>query len=512
MNKSVVIHPLLFAVYPVLSLYANNIGSALLSEALVPIAVALGVALLLFSLLSLVLRNTRKAGLIVSLFLLLFFSYGHIHSVIDGLVIGPFDLGRPRYLLLSSAIVFVLGAGFCLKTRRDLHNLTRFVNIVAASLVVMSLISIGAYKLKTRVVWQDDRSAESGEAATTNAGEAQTLPDIYYIILDGYASSSTLQEIYGYDNCEFTSYLEDAGFYVASESVSNYASTFLSLSSSLNMEYVNYLSDTLGVGSQDRSVPYQMIRNSKAMRLLKERGYKFVNFRSGWGPTDRNQYADLDIACGIGNEFLTVLVQTTMLDPFGLYLRDVARERVQGTFSKLAEVTHRIEGPRFVLAHITVPHPPYLFGANGEPVADTVLKMSGWVWTQTENYVNQLIFVNKKVEMLVDEILSNSEVPPIVVLQADHGGASTFSHPKGPGWEQPTEIMLKERMRIFNAYYLPQGGSDLLYDSITPVNTFRLIFDYYLHTDYGLLDDQSYYSSYRHPYQLVDVTDKVKYD
>lgn len=72
--------------------------------------------------------------------------------------------------------------------------------------------------------------------------------------------------------------------------------------------------------------------------------------------------------------------------------------------------------------------------------------------------------------------------------------------------------MLKERMIIFNAYYLPRGGNELLYNSITPVNIFRLIFNFYFSMNYKLLKDQSYFSSYEFPYKFVDVTDKVKYD
>ena len=57
---------------------------------------------------------------------------------------------------------------------------------------------------------------------------------------------------------------------------------------------------------------------------------------------------------------------------------------------------------------------------------------------------------------------------------------------------------------------MPQGGDSLLYDSITPVNTFRLIFDFYFGTDHGLLDDYYYYSTYDRPYDLVDVTDQLR--
>ena len=61
-------------------------------------------------------------------------------------------------------------------------------------------------------------------------------------------------------------------------------------------------------------------------------------------------------------------------------------------------------------------------------------------------------------------------------------------------------------MSIFSAYYLPDQNTDLIYDSITPVNSFRLILNTYFNTDYKLLEDKSYFSDYGHPYNFTDVT------
>ncbi len=511
MKKTIIIHPFLFAVFPILFLISHNISQMSFSEALMPTAIVLGFTLLLLLSSGLIFKDNKKTGIIVSIFLILFFSYGHIFNVIEGREIGSFTIGRNRYLLLTWGMLFTCGAYFIIKTRKNLHNFTNFLNMAAASLVMISLINI-SYEFKTRVAWRENRSMVTGKLTAIDLEKTDKLRDIYYIILDGYASSSTLKEIYGYNNHEFTDYLTEKGFYITSESRSNYAMTFLSLASSLNMEYLNYLTDIVGLESKNRKIPYQMIENSKVMNFLKSKGYRFIHFSSGWGPTDCNKYADFDVRCGRWNEFLVVLIQTTMLRSLeGCFIKVDARARILYAFSKLAEV-YRIEGPKFVFAHINSPHPPYVFGANGEPVPETKLKMSGNVWEQKENYLNQLIFVNKKVKMLVDEILSKSEVSPIVILQADHGPSLTFYRPDSEGWDYPIKTNLRERMRIFNAYYLPTDGDDLLYDSITPVNTFRLVFNFYFNTNYELLNDLSYYSTYERPYKFINVTDKLKYD
>ncbi|MCJ7608209.1 hypothetical protein MUP00_00870, partial [Candidatus Bathyarchaeota archaeon] len=67
--------------------------------------------------------------------------------------------------------------------------------------------------------------------------------------------------------------------------------------------------------------------------------------------------------------------------------------------------------------------------------------------------------------------------------------------------------LLTERTGILNAYYLPADSRSKLYPSITPVNTFRLIFDSCFGTHYGLLPDRVHFSTYEDRFRFVDVTE-----
>ena len=53
-----------------------------------------------------------------------------------------------------------------------------------------------------------------------------------------------------------------------------------------------------------------------------------------------------------------------------------------------------------------------------------------------------------------------------------------------------------------SAYYLPDGGEELLYPSITPVNTFRIVFNKYFGANYPLLEDVARSASYQDPYNF----------
>ena len=498
------IHPLLFAVYPILALYSNNVAEVSPYEIVMPAAIVLGLTLLPLLLSGLIFRDVMKAAIIVSIFLVLFFSYEHVIAgwrTVD------------RVLMPIWGILFICIAYFVIKTRGNLRNLTIILNVIATALLIIPTISIIIHEVM--VPRQDIRPAEKMEMNTVDLGKADNPPDIYYIILDRYASGSTLEEVYDFDNSEFIDYLSNRGFYVASESRSNHLKSRASLASSLNMEFLDYLSDELGEECSDLGPMYAMLQDYKVWRFLKLKGYRFVHFGSWWEPTRENKYADMNVNYKAIPEFSLVLLKTTILYPIlvKLHFIDDTRvthwKRVLYKFDKLAEIPS-IREPTFVFCHMLIPHGPYIFERNGNYIpGDEAYKRS-----RTENYVNQLVFTNKKVRVLIDELLSRSEKPPIIILQSDEGPSPRRLELLGLNfkWEEATEGELRENMTILNAYYLPNIDKNVLYPSITPVNSFRLVFNLYFDTDFELLPDKSFATYSGHPYNFFDVTDKVKYD
>jgi hypothetical protein len=372
-------------------------------------------------------------------------------------------------------------------------------------LVAVNLAVIGCGGLKSLYDREayNKKGVEISEKEKTGFAGTSYYPDIYYIILDSYASSSTLKEDYGYDNHEFVDYLEKRGFYVAFRSASNYHYTYLSLASSLNMEYINSLSRISNQSSRC-VILAEMVKNNKAKNFLKSKGYKFINLGSRSVITNYNWYADVNMQPGVTNEFLAIFLRTTMLRPLEGFLGYDARKRVLDAFAMLGKAA-KIKGPKFVFAHFDVPHPPYIFGPNGEYVAGAASGMPDDAEKERKMYLNQLIFTTKKTEALIDEILSGSERPPVIILQGDHGPVSMFND---DGMVlRPDVGMSKRRMRILNAYYLPGMDKKILYESITPINTFRVIFNLYFGASFDLLDDRVYYQLPDN--KFMDVTDLI---
>ncbi len=493
LTRTTVFHPFLFAVYPVLFLLSTNIHLLQPEKIILPLLMIVTLASLLWILLRFVLKNNRKAGLVVSLSLFVFFSYGHIFNVIKDYSLFPSSLMIHFFLWPSFLILFGIGTYYFIKTKRKLDNATTIVNVMAVSLIAISVINIGTYALETN--FSLDGGDEALEDIVIPMATAENLPNIYYIILDEYAGSEILKDVYGYDNQEFIRSLNERGFYVASQAHSNYATTSLSVKSTLNMDYLNFQTSDLD--------------NNKVMRILKSNGYTIVSFSIS--PLGTMKLADYNLCPGhmFTDEFLIILSESSILKPVlmkYLNLDQPHRDWILCRFSELSNLHLTTENPFFVFAHILLPHPPYVFGPNGEAVSPESLARGADTWQNKDFHVNQVKFANKKILEFIDKIQTEARTPVIIIIQGDTGTPSQLGG-GGFQWYNQTEDAIKERMTILNAYYLPGDGKSLLYDTITPVNSFRLIFNEYFNGDFDLLEDKMYFSTYVTPFNFTDVTD-----
>jgi hypothetical protein len=161
--------------------------------------------------------------------------------------------------------------------------------------------------------------------------------------------------------------------------------------------------------------------------------------------------------------------------------RQIHRQRILFSLDQLERLP-ATPGPIFVFAHLVSPHKPFVFGPNGEAVDNYV--------DEIKAYRDQVAYLNSRMLPLLQSIITKSTPPPIIIVQGDHGGIETTG---------------EQRMAILNAYYLPDGGDQLLHDHITPVNSFRLILNYYFGASYEELENVSYFSDYKNPYKYTPV-------
>ena len=510
-NKSVFPwHVFLFAVYSPLALLAHNLGQVDSSVAIRALLISLGSVLVLFFLLWWLLKNFQKAGLVLVFLEVLFFSYGHIYASIKAIEFAGFSIGRHRYLAVLWLGVALLGVWWILKKLRS-TEFTGTLNLVVFLLVLFPLIEIisfesksNAYKQAHSVESQPNIMSVSNSTADT-IPVADNLPDIYYIILDAYGRSDVLEKNFDYDNSTFLEDLENLGFYVVECGQSNYANTDLSLASTLNLDYIDVLNDSLTPEITDRAPLQNLIRHNLVAEKFRNMGYKIRTFETEFTLSEIEPVDSFYVAPQKGfNGFESLLLETTAIkflenmDAFQrlLFTADNQKyNRILFTFDTLEEIP-QLPGPNFVFLHLLLPHQRFVFGPDGEMAIIQKTSSNKSEYYSDEEYIsgykNQAIFVSQRITKIAEGLIENSSTPPIIILQGDHG---------------PSHFSASDRMGILNAYYFPDVQPEF-YSTITPVNTFRLLFNTYFEEDYPLLDDMSYHSTYQVPYQFTEVSNE----
>jgi hypothetical protein len=519
MKRTLVIHPFMFALWPILFVYSKNLQFIPFSQAWTSILVLLSFALMLFLLFTAILRNAMKAGAVLSLFLILFFAYGHIYSMLWE---GPVTYAATNEALIQMitwATIFACGSALVLRIKSRWQDITTILNVMALTLVMISVIDIGIFEFKARTS-RRDLAMETVEIAQVASVPTDTLPNIYYIILDAYGRGDVLEQAYRYDNSEFLGFLSEKGFFIADKSLANYAQTDLSLASSLNLTYLDDLATLVGSESWDRRPLENMIQKNAVVRFLEQHGYTIVGLASGFSATDlRNSevhigsgrtWNELEIRLLCSTPIPWLAIKGSVFDPYAAH-----RQKVLHTINHIADAS-RLPGPYFVFAHVLAPHGPFVFDEYGNEIAPQKAFDLGDGIQYDEHgqiseeylkgYTGQLTFINSKIKSVLENLLSQSSRPTIVILQSDHGPGSPLD------WEDPDNPHLQDRFAILNAYLLPGKHSASLYEEITPVNTFRLIFNQYFGTALEQLEDESYFSTWTRPYEFINVTHEVQSD
>lgn len=495
-------YPFYFAVFPIIAFYTSNKKELTLDSIYLPIIVFVSATALVWYLLKLVFKVKDDAKIIISLFLVYFFSYQH------------FSQFTKTFFLYSFVFILITYVFFRIKQKKNIHII---LSILGSYLLIYNFVQVVPYEIK-RILSRP--KITSTKITTSRAIKKEDLPDIYYLIFDRYASFSTLSDYYGFDNSEFYNFLLNQGFYVATESVANYPRTHLSLGSSLNLDYLDDLADKFAKENSDYTPIFDLVQNNKLASFLKKQGYFYIYAGDWWGPTQVSKQANKNINLYAGSsEFLRKFLETTILKPligeyykgnqlFGFF-QDRIYENTNYKFEKLNNIADE-KSPKFVFAHMLLPHHPYLFDKNCKRVDD---KRD---MPEKEKYLEQLTCANSKIKKLIEAIFTRSKKPPIIIIQSDEGPYKIDEmnlDGERTDWTKVSDEALKTHMRILNAYYLPGFDYKKLYPSITPVNSFRLIFNYYFGANLKNLPDKSYFiPNIDSPYNYFEITDMLRSD
>lgn len=322
---------------------------------------------------------------------------------------------------------------------------------------------------------------------------AADAPDIYVILLDSYARADELSMKFGVDNEPFLNALRDRDFEVSTSSRSNYSRTVLTLVSMLHMRLIADIPELADHPAertaQERALSYDLGGELPALESLRDLGYESIAIAPPLGEVGLRA-ADKLFTAGV-DEFVLQLVSKTAA---GTVVNRLApdlwykayRSHAIGTLEQLSLIAGHVRSrPRFVLAHILLPHAPFLFGPDGEHRAAprcfpdcSIFDPPGPLPADMTGYWDQLQYTNRLVLDAIDDILALSPNPPVIVLMSDHGSR-----------------LFDQREAIHNLWAaLTPGKPGLFPDAATPVNLFPRLLNAYFSERIPLADNRSYFS------------------
>jgi len=504
----------LFAAYPIVFLAGQNVGQVSGGTPWVLAVVAIAATLLTYGILRLRARSATGAGVAAVCVLVFFFAYPVAQAGIQEAVshLGPKSRGilvtagsTPTLRILLPAIWALMAVAAADRIARSAWatrpEVDKTFTFAAIALLVLASVPIAASASRALRGTADEGSEISVDG---RAAAATGSPDVYYIVLDGYARADVLKREYGFDNSEFLDGLRQRGFQVADQSSANYGWTFLSLASTLNLGYLDdAFPSQMDPANRDRSVVNEGIRNNETARFLRRQGYEIVHVQSTYYATASNPHADREIKCEqqiYDDEFVRAVVEASWLGALRSKASVDLADCHRGNFRALGRM-EKSPRPKFVFAHFIVPHHPYLFDRDGKVLRNATIsnqfEAQKRLWEDKASYVSQLEYVNRLVTAALDGILASSSQPPVIVLASDHG----------PNLSNSLAGIQYAAVRLanFSAYFLPDAPADLMPQDGSAVNQFRRILSHYFGANLEPLPDRYFLSPYGRPFDMHEV-------
>jgi len=431
----------------------KNYDELIFQDILISLAIV-SVSIIIWIVIRKIIKNSNKAALITGVGVVFFFYFGYVQDALNGILVSNIPVNKTSILVPISIIIFIILTIYFIKSKNNFESIIKIANVVSITLILVVCVQF--------II--PDASAEK--------------PNVYHIILDEYTDNEILTKKFGYNNEKFLEFLNNNGFYMHDKLFSTFGSTVKELNVIFNMEYPK----KLGWMSED----YESLNNNKVMSIFSNQNYSIIETNSmmrwkNFSDVDTKLCYDTNF---INSEFLDQVLGKSIIRYFlEKYQQDTRRDTVRCTFDVLNEITLKIDGPKYVFSHVYVPHPPFLFGPNGENVIPDHREISGLQsWEDPQGYVNQLIYATNEITVVIKNIVKN-DPNAIVIVQGDTGTLT------GTDISKKTMKEIYQAHSILYAVRIPDVEDS---DYMIPVNTYRVIFNNYFNMNYDYLEYHSY--------------------
>ena len=452
--KHLIIFPFLLAFFPSWILILKNYDELIFQDILISLAIV-SVSIIIWIVIRKIIKNSNKAALITGVGVVFFFYFGYVQDALKGILVSNIPVNKTSILVPISIIIFIILTIYFIKSKNNFESIIKIANVVSIILILVVCVQF------------------------IIPGASAEKPNVYHIILDEYTDNEILTKKFGYNNEKFLEFLNNNGFYMHDKLFSTFGGTVKELNVILNMEYPKKL--------RWMSEDYESLNNNKVMSIFSNQDYSVIETNSmmrwkNFSDVDTKLCYDTNF---INSEFLDQVLGKSIIRYFlEKYQQDTRRDTVRCTFDVLNEITLKTDGPKYVFSHVYVPHPPFLFGPNGENVIPDHREISGLQsWENPQGYVNQLIYATNEITVVIKNIVKN-DPNAIIIVQGDTGTLT--------GTDISKKTDMKEIYQAHSILYAVRIPDVEDSDYMIPVNTYRIIFNNYFNMNYDYLEYHSY--------------------
>ncbi|MFO7937958.1 MAG: sulfatase-like hydrolase/transferase [Kiritimatiellia bacterium] len=527
-------YPFLLNFLFILSIYQVNVNLVSFKSVLISFLngqVVTGITLVV---LAVILRNIYSASLLSGLTSVLALIYPFI-------VEGVSSLWSAGVYLLALASIISIVIILTVKNIRKVIKLTHIMNLFAVcALSVSGVLTIFAARSGATPIYNSGNLKTNVfnnpmPSDTQNHTAFEDLPDIVFMVLDGYGRQDVLKDVYNFDNAPFIDFLTTNNFYVAKESRANYTFTMLSIASAFNGAYIttnsavlkvlNYavldktfaqsaFSELLLNNNYNIALTYSAdrklleIQNEKAQKPKWARDFDSMNF---------NNLVRRRLAWKFPFKWQSFIANIYNF-PSNLYYRFIKAEwthsaRIKTGINQMVNYPlGKSKKPTFLYSHVIAPHPPFVFSSSF-PESETSSYNEANMWRASRKadskdyqigYSEHLQKINEMMERAIKSRISNKgERDLVFVLVSDHGPASEFDFNDIENTNQ------RERVSNLCAVYSSAGDYEGFYQNMTLINLVRLITGKYLCEEpLPLLRDRSFVSSWSNKFLFIEYVEK----
>jgi len=246
---------ILFSAFPILFVYFRNKNFIVDGGLWLPLLLATIAFSFSYFILNLFSKKLNNNLLIIILIAWWFLLYGHVYKNILNYSDLNYHSLRHRFFLPVYSILFIIPIYFLIKKNELKNEFATILLIIGIALNSQFLLSF----------FNKRDITETKKEKLKTVIRNDTLPDVYFIILDSYTNKENLQKYYNFDNSQFVDNLKKSGFIVFDNAKSNYPHTHFSIPSILNMEYINYFEDSISDDRNNENLPYLKMNNNKTV-------------------------------------------------------------------------------------------------------------------------------------------------------------------------------------------------------------------------------------------------------